>query len=344
MVTFRASATKCGCSLIVFLFLLLTYGTATLAAAQSKNAVPPDRCAGQEDASGDCRVAGSVLRSDVDLVLVPVNVTDALNTPVVGLLKNSFAFFDQAREEPIRYFSSEDAPLSVGLILDVSNSMANKIGAEREALGQFFNHANPEDEYFAIAVTDRPKIIAESDETVADIQGKLTFINPSGYTALLDAIHLAADRLHSARNRRRVILIISDGGDNVSRYRPQQIESFLREEDVLVYAIRPCDAIPMFKTIEEKLGNKLLTRLTDATGGRAISVSDPQRIPEVAAAISTELRNQYVLGYSPPKVDRDGKWHKITVRLSGSALPQSSVPYKVPLHVSYRKGYTAPTS
>ena len=290
------------------------------------------------DATGksDLTIATKTLRVDVDLVLVPVTVTDTLNRPVLGLSKDDFQLLDGGREQQIRFFSSEDAPLSVGFVLDVSNSMMKRISTEREALAEFFRNANPDDEYFAIAVSDRPTVLVESTRTVGDIQAKLASIQPAGYTALMDSIYMALNKMQSARHRRRVILIISDGGENDSRFKVREIRDLIAESDVLVYAIRPCDALPLFRTIEEKLGNHVLRQITETTGGRTISLANSDNVPAAAAAISLELRNQYVLGYRIVEGAHDGRWHRIKVRMTKSHN-------SVPLQAHYRKGYPAPT-
>jgi Ca-activated chloride channel homolog len=285
--------------------------------------------------------SGMSIRVESDLVLIPVNVTDAMNRPVVGLQKDNFLLFDESQEQQIRFLSNEDAPLTIGLILDVSNSMADKISAEQEALAEFLKQSHPDDEYFVVAVSSKAKIVADSDPSIGDIQGKLTLVKPSGYTALLDAVHLALERMRSARYPRRAIVIISDGGDNVSRYKARQVYALARESDVLMYAIRPFAALPLFRTIEERIGGGLLAGLTESTGGRTISVSDGQKIPEAAAAVSRELRNQYVLAYKPASAQFDGRWHKIKVRMAQSGTSAPSKKYTAPLQVRYRKGYTA---
>src|SRR5215469_339314 len=301
------------------------------------------RC-GENSGSGaptrNCDKPSASLRVETDLVLVPVSVTDARNRPVVGLSKENFVLSDQARQQQIRFLSTEDAPLTVGLILDVSNSMTDKIDAEKEALVEFFKQANPDDDYFAVAVSSKPKLLVGSD-TIGDIQGRLTLVKPSGYTALLDAIHMALQRMHEARCQGKAILIISDGGDNVSRHKEREMRALAQESDVLIYAIRPFDALPRFKTIEEKLGGGLLADITQASGGRTVSVATPSEIPGAAAAVSRELRTQYVIGYKPPDAQFDGKWHKLKVSMAQTNTSGPLRNYSTPLQVHYRKGYTA---
>jgi Ca-activated chloride channel family protein len=254
------------------------------------------------------------LRVDVDLVLVPVTVTDAMNRPVTDLQKQDFTLYEADKKQEIRYFSMEDAPISVGLILDLSGTMANKIEIERQAIGEFFKNANPEDDYFVITFTDRPEIVADTTQSIGDIQAKLATVTPAGYTALLDAVYLGVDKLRHAQYQRRALLIISDGGENASHYKLREIKKLVEEADVGIYAIGIFDeGMPFFRSIEEQFGKHLLTKITAAAGGRTIAVDNAATVPETAAAISRELRSQYVLGYRASVSTRDGKWRKIRV-------------------------------
>jgi Ca-activated chloride channel homolog len=272
------------------------------------------------------------IRSDVDVVLVPVTVTDPKNRPVLGLNKESFLLYEGDDEQHIRYFSAEDAPISIGVLLDLSKSMSNKIDLVREALGEFFKTANPGDDYFVITFSDRPQMLADATQSVGTIQAKLSDAVPSGHTALLDAIYLGLSEARHARYRRRALLIISDGGDNCSRYRSREIKSLVQESDVEIYAIGIFDSV--FKTPEEWAGKRLLTDITEATGGRTVTLGNPRQLPEAAAALSLEMRSQYVLGYQPSNPAHDGKWRKIRVRLSPPSEAQAQIYSK--------RGYQAP--
>ena len=277
------------------------------------------------------------LRADVDLVLIPATVTDGRNRPVIDLQKQNFTVYEENERQDIRNFSTEDAPISVGLIVDVSKSMTNKIETERTAVAEFFKSANPEDDYFVITLGDRPRIIADTTQSLDEIEAKLALVIPNGNTALLDGIYLGVDKLSSARYQRRALLIISDGGDNHSHYTAKEIKTLVQEADVLIYSIGIFDnmPVPVFKTIEEKLGKRLLTQITEETGGRTIAADDRNKVPEIAAAISRELREQYLLGYRSSNAVHDGKWRKIKVQITAS----EGVP---PLRAYYKKGYLAP--
>jgi Ca-activated chloride channel homolog len=270
------------------------------------------------------------LRVDVDLVLVPVTVTDALNHPVTALQKQDFRLYEGEKEQEIRYFFQEEEPLSVAVLLDVSKSMSDKIATEREALQDFFNNANPEDEYFEITFSDRPRLVASSTNSIEELQRPLILAEPAGPTAMLDAIYLAEAQLRTAKYKRRAIVIFSDGGDNVSHHSHKEIRGLVRERDVEVYAIGLFETAP-FGTVEEKLGKMWLSQITDCTGGRTVAIQKREKVPEAAAAVSREIRSQYVLGYRPNN-SRDGKWRKIKIRVASATQQQ-------PLRASYKQGY-----
>jgi Ca-activated chloride channel homolog len=278
-------------------------------------------------------VGGRPLRGGVDMVLVPVTVTDSLNRPVMGLEKQDFTLLEDNQPQEIRYLWTEDAPISVGILLDLSSSMGNKIDEARTAVGEFFKNANPEDDYFVITFADRPHVLADASESAAEIQAKLASATPSGHTALLDAIYLGISKLRSARYSRRALLIISDGGDNHSRYSKQDIRRTVQEADVQIYAIGIFDSI--FKTPEEWAGKRLLTEITEATGGRTLALDHPRRLPEMAGTVSLELRNQYVLGFHPSRTARDRKWRRLKVKTTASRG-------EAPLQVRSKKGYLGP--
>jgi Ca-activated chloride channel family protein len=272
------------------------------------------------------------VKVDVNLVLVSVSIVDPLNRQVTGLDKENFQVFEGRKRQEIRHFSRDDAPVSVGAILDVSGSMADKIDRAREAVLEFFKTANPQDEFFMIAFADKPEQVSDFTQSVEDIAGRLLYTVPKGRTALLDAIYFSLHKMNQARYEKKALLIISDGGDNHSRYTESEIKNLAKESDVQIYAIGLYDHY--FLTEEERLGPQLLTDITELTGGRAFSIDNPNDLPDVATKIGIELRNQYVLGYRPTKPANDGKWHKIRVKL----VPPKGLP---PLQVHAKAGYYA---
>ena len=274
------------------------------------------------------------LKVDVDLVLVPVTITDPMNRLVTGLDKDNFALFEGKDQQEIKHFSSEDAPVSLGVIFDMSGSMSSKIERAREAVVEFFKTANPKDEFFMITFADKPEEISDFTQSVEDIQGKLVYTIPKGRTALLDAIYLGISKMRQAKYQKKALLIISDGGDNHSRYTEGEIKSLVKEADTLIYAIGIYDHY--FPTEEERLGPALLTDISELTGGRTFTIDNPNDLADVATKIGIELRNQYVLGYRPKNPAHDGKWRKIKVKL----IPPKGLP---PLRVYAKTGYYAPS-
>lgn len=272
------------------------------------------------------------IKVDVNLVLVSVSILDPLNRQVTGLDKENFEVFEGKERQEIRHFSSEDAPVSLGAIFDVSGSMASKIERAREAVVEFLKTANPQDEFFMIAFADKPEEVTDFTQSVEEIEGRLVYTVPKGRTALLDAIYLGLSKMREAKYGKKALLIISDGGDNHSRYTESEIKSLVKESDVQIYAIGTYDHY--FPTDEERLGPQLLSEITELTGGRAFSIDNPNDLPDVATKIGVELRNQYVLGYRPANPAHDGKWHKIRVKLT----PPKGLP---PLRVYAKTGYYA---
>ena len=245
----------------------------------------------------------AVIRTDVKLVLVPVSVTDAMQRVVTGLSRDNFEVFDGKKPQIIQDFSSEDVPVSVGIILDSSGSMRDKWDRVREAVDQFCDAANPEDEFFMIVFSDQPRLASDFTTSPEDLQKELLFTQPKGRTALLDAIQVGLRKMKSAKYGKKALLVISDGGDNHSRYSEQEIKSLAKESDVMIYSIGVFDRyVP---TVEESLGPALLTEITEPTGGRAFTLTSPNEMPNVARHIGVELRTQYVLAYRPQDVAWD---------------------------------------
>lgn len=272
------------------------------------------------------------LHISVDVVLVPVIVTDERNRSITKLDRADFALFEQNKRQDIRYFSAEDAPLSIAVLFDVSKSMTDKLDTQRAALVEFFNNANPQDEYFAIAFSDRPRALVDSTQSIDVLQTKLLSVQPGGPTAMLDAISLAEAKLRHARYQRKAIVIFSDGGDNASHYTLREIKALVEESDAQVYAVGLFDTF-FVGTLEEKLGKRWLSDITDRSGGRTLTVDNQSKVPQAAATISREMRTQYVLGYRPENMKASG-WRKIRVTVTEPVTRR-------PLHANYKKGYLA---
>jgi Ca-activated chloride channel homolog len=274
------------------------------------------------------------IQVDVEMVLVNVTVADPQDRPLTDLAKDDFRIFENGVEQEILTFSHEDAPVSIGLLFDMSNSMANKVDKARRAALQILNSANPRDEFFLVSFGSRAELTSDFTSNLADLQERMMSVKPKGQTALLDAIALGMDQMKYARNRHRALVVISDGGDNHSRNHEGRVRSDLREADCQLYAMGIFDGRDMERTREEREGPTLLSEFAELTGGRAFPVSSLSELPDVAARIGTELRDRYVLGYQPGG-PHDGAWRTIKVKV---AAPRSLLP----LRVLAKTGYYAP--
>jgi VWFA-related protein len=277
------------------------------------------------------------IRIDSTLVLIPVSVYDPMNRSVTGLEKEHFKVFEDKVEQDVSQFSSEDAPITVGIVFDASGSMGAKLQKSRQAVAQFFKTANPEDEFFLIQFNDRPQLVVPMTSNTEDVLNALTFTQANGRTALLDGVYMAMRTMRKARNPRKAILLISDGGDNSSRYTETEVRNAVREADVQMYAIGIFEPMgSRGRTAEEASGPGLLSELAEQTGGRHFPVENLNELPDVAAKIGIELRNHYVLGYTPKNQERDGKYRRVKVTL----VQPRQLP---PLRAFFRLGYYAPS-
>src|SRR5690242_9860620 len=291
----------------------------------------------RKDTPGKTFKPGDTMHVDVDLAVVNVTVTDPYNRLVTGLDPDNFRIFEDNVEQEVVTFSSEDVPISIGVIFDFSGSMANKVGKAREAALQFFKTANPQDEFFLVSFNERAELTSSFTNSVEDLQSRLMLTSPKGRTALLDAIYLGLSQMRGAHNAKRALLILSDGGDNHSRYNESDIKRLVREADTQLYAIGIFDPLgSRNRTPEELKGPSLLSEITEMTGGRVFSVERLEDLPDIATKIGMELRNQYVLGYRPSNKAHDARWRKIKIKLRAPrGLP--------PLTVYSKTGYYAPS-
>jgi Ca-activated chloride channel homolog len=292
-------------------------------------------CAGFAAAQSESRPP--TFNSTTTLVLVPATVTDGSNRFLLGLQKKDFHLFEDGVEQTISQFASEDAPLSVGLVFDTSGSMGLKLRKSRDAAIQFLKTLNAQDEAFLVEFGDKADLTQEFTNKPEDIEGKLQALQPGGLTAMLDAANLGLQEMKKAKNPRKALVVISDGGDNNSKYKASEIEALVREADVQIYAmgVFEPDFFPGLSK-EEISGPKLLAEITQQTGGRVFAASDPGDLPSVATRIGVELRNQYVLAYTPANAEKDGKYRKVEVKIDGPSGISN-------LKVRWRLGYYAPS-
>jgi Ca-activated chloride channel homolog len=306
----------------------LFFATAALFIAPLQTSLGRLEQAGPEAAS---------LRVETTLVVIPVTVTDASNRFVLGLEKQNFTLFEDGIEQKVKQFAGEDAPLSVGLLVDTSGSMGAKLATSRQAVAQFMKTMNRQDEAFLIEFSDRAKLLQGFTNNTQEIDDKLTLVESQGLTALLDAVSMGISEMKKAKNPRKALLIISDGGDNNSQYTPEQIKDLVHEADVQIYAMGVFEQFPYLGITRAELsGPRLLAQLAEETGGRAFPARSSSALPNIARRIGIELRNQYVLAYSPSNETKNGKYRKVEVKLNAPDGLSS-------LKARWRTGYYAPT-
>ncbi len=282
------------------------------------------------------RFAQPQLRVDAALVLIPAQVTNGLGVAITGLHKDDFRLFEDDVEQKITYFAKDDAPISIGLLFDTSGSMRNKMHRSSEAAARFFKTANPEDEFFLVEFNERPKLAVAFTTDAEDLNARISHARPFGRTSLLDAIHLALRQMKNARNSRKAIVILSDGGDNRSRHTVTEIKSAMWESDVQLYAMGIFDnADSRKRPLEEQHGPQLLNDLAQQSGGRHFPVKNLDELPAISAEIGTALRNQYLFGYSSTNPSKDGKYRQVKLTV---APPNDTLD----LRTYYRRGYYSP--
>jgi Ca-activated chloride channel family protein len=248
--------------------------------------------------------------------------------PVTGLSNDSFQIFEDGIEQKISYFASQDAPITLGILFDASRSMEHKLHTSRAAISRFLLTAVPQDEFFLIEFNNQPSLLCDFTQQTAEIEQALPTIRADGWTSLFDAIHLGISRMRHAQNARKALLILSDGGDNNSRYNEREIRSLVREADILIYAIG------MLGPGLSRRNVKLLSELAEETGGRYHSAERLEDLPTAIQKISAAIRNQYLVGYLPSNSLPDGRYRKVQLQLNQPA----GAP---PLRASWRAGYYA---
>jgi Ca-activated chloride channel homolog len=285
-------------------------------------------------AAAECSRSVASLRADKNLVLVPVSVLDYHNHPVTSLVKNNFRVFEDNAERPIEDFSREDAPVAVGIVFDSSGSMGRKLSDARQAVKAFFETANSGDEFLLVEFNSTPKVTIPLTRDTQEIESRLGSAESKGRTALLDAVYLALQEVRKSSLQRKALLIVSDGGDNHSRYREREIRELIRESDVLIYAAGIYEPMDLIEgTPEEMAGPALLKEIAEQSGGREFSVASMSELGSAMSVISDALRNQYMLGFSPAARQGDGRFHKVKVKIAWRHWP---LPF-----VSWRLGYYA---
>jgi Ca-activated chloride channel homolog len=268
------------------------------------------------------------LRITTDLVQVPVTVTDKLGRPVTGLEKENFRVFDNKVEQVITRFAMDDEPVAVGFVFDVSGSIGGMLRQYQLAAHEFFKAADAEDEFFLVVFESAPKLAVPLTKHAADIEYQIMMTRSSGSTALFDAVYMAANEVKKSKVSKKALILISDGGENHSRYSLGELKNALLETDALLYSIGPSP-----DSFGGDNDGRLLKHLAELTGGRLIVING-QDLAELAQKIIIDLRNRYVLYYSPQDKNRDGRFHHIEIQI----VPPRGLPKLIP---HWRTGYYA---
>jgi Ca-activated chloride channel family protein len=275
------------------------------------------------------------IRVDVDLVTINATVTDAQNRVITGLDKENFVLYEDKLEQKISYFSSDDVPISIGVLFDVSGSMKEKIATARDAALTFLNSGNPQDEYFLVTFSNRPEVAEDFTTDISRLKNRLVFEATKGMTSMYDAVYVGLEKLKDGTQPKKALLLITDGEDNRSRYSFSNVREFVKEQDVQIYAIGIVSDWGS-QLGSGRTGRSSIEELSDITGGHAFFPDSVYDLEDICTKIAVELKNQYVLGYRSTNEARDGKWRKIKVDVK----PPKGVGR---LNVRWKTGYYAGT-
>jgi Ca-activated chloride channel family protein len=293
----------------------------------------PTPPSGQQKPTPDDPLPG-VFVTNTDLITFTVTVTDTYGRFVSGLGKNAFTVFDDKKPQEITFFSDDDAPVSVGVIFDVSGSMSgDKVKRARDALSKFIQTSHNSDEYFLIAFNSRAQLLLDRTRDGNLVLDKLTFVNTKDNTALYDACYLGVEKVQRGAHPKRALLLISDGQDNNSRYTFNELRRLLKESDVVLYGIGILGGGDAGSALGME-GQGILDELASVSGGKAFFPRSAAEMDDIFEQIALELRHQYSIGYKPSNFSNDGRWHKVKVKVtSPRGLPR--------LFVRTKEGYFA---
>ena len=273
---------------------------------------------------------GAAIKVNTDVVTLAVTVTDSNDSLVTGLDSHHFEVFEDKVKQKIEYFNDEDAPISAGIIFDLSGSMWTKIDQAREALKALVETSHDDDDFFLIGFNHRPELLAEFSRG-EDLLSELNLVYPSGRTAVYDAAYLGIEKVKQGRHRRKAIILISDGQDNSSRYKYRELQKLVKEANVQIYCI---GIVEIREEGLELHGRTILADLSSLTGGKAFFPNSDAELEDAAIQIALELRHQYSIGYIPNNDQRKGEWRKIAIRIN-------STHKRTKLYVRTKEGYYA---
>jgi len=281
---------------------------------------------------------------DVQIVEIPVSVTNKDGVIINDLPRSSFQVYEDKVLQEIKEFKHEDIPLSVGLVIDNSGSMRLQSKRSRVASAalSFVRESNPEDETFIVDFNDEATLLQDFTRSMANLMESLSDIDPHGGTAMNDAIYLAVDHLKQGSRQKKALLVITDGEDMDSKYGINPLlEHIKQSKDITIYTIglleENDDRGGLFSQSPSKKARKDLMKISELTGGEAFFPKTVNEVAEICQRIARELRNQYTLIYSPNNDKHDGTWRAVDVRIT----PPQGAPKP---NVKFRQGYWAPSS
>lgn len=279
----------------------------------------PRACVGQERQT-DVAQPNERFVINTDLITIYVSVTDKNGLAVGGLRKEVFQILDNKKLQDIQFFSDVDVPLSVAIVFDTSASMhGENIQKAKESLARFIRTSKEEDEFFLIDFNSGTSLLLDRTRDSEAVLQKLRYVEPKGETALFDAIYLGLERVSRGTHARKIVLVISDGEDNNSRYTLKGLKNQLKESDVIVYAV---GFNGMFSHKGRLSGRDILGELASISGGRAFFPNGPVETDEAFERIALEMRHLYSIGYYPTDFVANGKWHRLGAKVSFPAGSQ----------------------
>ena len=269
----------------------------------------------------------TVFTTDTRLVPLNVTVTDKSGRLVTNLPQSAFQVFENGVQQQIKIFKREDVPVSLGLIIDNSGSMREKRQSVESAAITLVKDSNPQDEVFVINFNDEVYLDADFTNDISKMEQGLTKIDSRGGTAMRDAIRLSAEHLkEKAKRDKKVILVVTDGNDNASVAKFDELVKLCEQDDVLIYAI---GLLTEEDKREAKKAQRALNELTELTGGVVFYPKDVSEVERIAHQVAHDLRNQYTIAYTPTNTALDGTFRtvKVTVKAPGNPIARTRSGY-----------------
>jgi Ca-activated chloride channel homolog len=256
-----------------------------------------------------------------ELVLLDVTVVDQSNKPVMDLKQENFQVVEDKLPQTISFFSKDQVPVSLVFAIDTSGSMRSKLDTVIKASVNLVKESRKDDEMAVIEFKDQPELLEEFTGDTADVIDTLQSLVASRQTAMLDALYVGADYASKeGKNRRKAVIIVTDGLDKDSYYKFNEVVDHLREADVQIYLIGFISDLDgdrgLFRKSDKDKAEGLLKKLAEETGGRAFFPRELSETHSIAQQISTDLRTQYSIGYYPTNTKKDGAFHPIRVAVN----------------------------